>query len=129
MTKYLLIALGGALGSLTRFLVSNLISSYTNSNYPWGTFFINISGSFIIGFLLVIVTSRLSINDYWRLALAVGFTGAYTTFSTFEYEVLSLFEKQKSFLAITYIISSVIIGFLAVWSGSYLAKELIKNIK
>lgn len=129
MTKYLIIALGGAIGSLTRFLVSNLISSYTSSNYPWATFFINISGSFIIGFLLVFIASRLPLNEYWQLALATGFTGAYTTFSTFEYEILSLFEKQKSFLAVVYIISSITIGLLAVWAGSYLARQFIKNIQ
>lgn len=124
MSKYLVIALGGAIGSIVRFLIGNLINSYAKSTYPWGTFFINVSGSFIIGFFLVLITERLPLNDHWRLAVAVGFTGAYTTFSTFEYEILSLFEKGKFLLAIGYITSSITLGLLFVWLGASLARQL-----
>ncbi len=125
MTKYLVIALGGAIGSTTRFLVGNLISSYIKSNYPWGTFFINISGSFIIGFFLVLITERVPMDQHWRLAIIVGFTGAYTTFSTFEYEILYLLEKGKIMDALLYITTSLITGLLAVWAGALLARQVI----
>ncbi|KAF0247884.1 MAG: CrcB protein [bacterium] len=124
MTKYLVIALGGAIGSITRFLIGNLISSYIKSNYPWGTFVINISGSLIIGFFLVLITERIPTDQHWRLAIIVGFTGAYTTFSTFEYEILYLLEKGKIISAILYITTSIITGLLAVWAGALLARQI-----
>ena len=124
MTKYLVIALGGAIGSITRFLIDNLISSYIKSNYPWGTFVINISGSLIIGFFLVLITERIPTDQHWRLAIIVGFTGAYTTFSTFEYEILYLLEKGKIISAILYITTSIITGLLAVWAGALLARQI-----
>jgi len=124
MTKYLVIALGGALGAITRYWIGNFISSYINSGFPWGTFIINITGSFIIGFFLTLIGEQITVSPQWRLAIAVGFVGAYTTFSTFEYEILKLIEGNNISTAFLYIIASLLVGFLAVWGGAVTSRSL-----
>jgi fluoride exporter len=124
MTKYLVIALGGALGAMTRYFIGNLISSYFTSGFPWGTFIINITGSFIIGFFLTLIGEQITLSPQWRLAVAVGFVGAYTTFSTFEYEILKLIEGNNIATAFLYISASLLVGFLAVWSGAITSRNL-----
>jgi len=124
MTKYLVIALGGALGAITRYLIGNLISSYFNSGFPWGTFIINITGSFIIGFFLTLIGEQINVSPQWRLAIAVGFVGAYTTFSTFEYELLKLIEGNNISTSFFYVIASLLVGFLAVWGGAVTSRSL-----
>src|SRR5207249_4999885 len=94
MSKYLLIALGGAIGALARFLLGGMIGGYFTSSFPWGTFMVNITGCFIIGFFLTL-NEQITLDPHWRLAIAVGFVGAYTTFSTFEYETLKLLEQNR----------------------------------
>src|SRR5437660_5743255 len=92
LDKYLVVALGGALGAVARFWLGELIGAKFPTRFPFGTLVINVSGSFIIGFFLTLVTDRLNIHPNWRLGVAVGFVGAYTTFSTFEYETFRLLE-------------------------------------
>ena len=89
-----------------------------------GTFFINISGSFLIGFLMSILTERLMLNPQWRLFLVVGFLGAYTTFSTFQYETGNLVKDGELFVAMLNVVSSVIAGFIALKLGEILAKAI-----
>jgi fluoride exporter len=124
MTKYLAIALGGALGALARYLLGSFVLAHTTAaQFPYGTFIINITGSFIIGIFLTLANALPAINEHWRLAIAVGFVGAYTTFSTFEYETLRLIEEGYLRVALLYVTASFFLGLLAVWSGAALAKK------
>ena len=83
---------------------------------------INITGSFLIGFLMTILTQRLA-NPNWRLLLVVGFLGGYTTFSSFEYETLQAVESGAMWMGLLNVVGSVVFGYLAVWIGSAIAKQ------
>ena len=124
MTKYLVVGLGGALGAITRYWFAALIGARFPTRFPLGTLLINVSGSFIAGFFLAIVTERLNVHPNWRLGVVVGFVGAYTTFSTFEYETFRLVETGSGISGFMNVIVSVILGFLAVWGGIALAREI-----
>ena len=94
MTKYLAVAAGGAVGAMLRYYLTLSGLSRVVQPFPLATFVINITGSFIIGFFLTLATERITISPHIRLAVAVGFVGAYTTFSTFEYETARLLEGK-----------------------------------
>ena len=82
MQKYLLIALGGALGALARYWIGAAVSSRTGTRFPYGTFIINITACIIIGFSLTYLSRRVDLNPAWRYLIPIGFVGAYSTFST-----------------------------------------------
>lgn len=117
MLGALLVALGGGAGSATRYLVGGWIANRFGAAFPYGTFVINVTGSFIIGFFLAFAEERASLGPYWRLFFAVGFVGGYTTFSTFEYESVRLLQDGETLLAAVYLIGSVITGGIAAFSG------------
>lgn len=124
LTKYLAVAAGSALGGMLRyFLGTTAFLARTAAPFPVATFFINITGSFIVGFFLTLATERFQLSAHLRLAIAVGFVGAYTTFSTFEYETLKLAEDRRFGLALLNVLLSVAVGFAAVWSGAMLARR------
>jgi CrcB protein len=123
LTKYLAVAAGSALGGMLRYFLGSTILSRTAAPFPAATFVINVTGSFILGFFLTLATERLHVSAHLRLAVAVGFVGAYTTFSTFEYETLRLAEEHNFNLALLNVILSVVVGFVAVWGGARLARE------
>lgn len=120
--KLLLIALGGAAGSILRFLTSNWISRHFNGAFPMGTFAVNILGCFLAGLLAGCITNWFSNNEQLRLLLIVGFCGGYTTFSAFALENMRLLQSDHPLTAISYIFLSVLIGLAAVWGGLSLAK-------
>jgi CrcB protein len=122
MSKILTIAVSGALGALARYWLGMYIATRWPTIFPLGTFIINITGSFVIGFFLTFATVRYDLNPHWRLFIAVGFLGAYTTFSTFEYETLKLIEEGRLPTALFYGLSSVIVGLIAVWAGAAAAR-------
>ncbi len=121
LTKYLAVAAGGAVGAVARYFLGGTILSRVASPVPTATFVINVTGSFILGFFLTLVTERAHFSPHLRLAVAVGFVGAYTTFSTFEYETLRLAEERGTTLALLNVLLSVVVGFAAVWGGMALA--------
>lgn len=123
-TDYLAVAAGGALGACLRYFLGGTLLARVAAPFPTATFIINVSGSFIIGFFLTLATERLQLSPHLRLAVAVGFVGAYTTFSTFEYETIRLIEARDFTLAVLNIVLSVTIGFAAVWGGIALARRL-----
>jgi CrcB protein len=125
VNKILLVALGGALGALTRYGLGLLINARWFPDFPLATFVINVIGSFVIGFFLTLADARAADQGQWiawKLLIVTGFTGAFTTFSTFEYETMQLTAADKSGLALLYVMSSVILGFLAVWLGIVCAR-------
>jgi len=111
------IALGGALGALSRFWVSDLIYQTYGRSFPWGTLAVNLLGSFLIGFLYILLDNRF--NDYpeLRAILMVGFLGAFTTFSTFSLDSFLLIESGYWFKALINILSNVFACLFAVWLG------------
>ena len=124
MQKILVIALGGALGTLSRYGLGVWISSKWNQGFPLHTFLINVSGAFLLGFLNILFIERLTISPLWRLGIGVGFLGAYTTFSTFGFEVISLLEGGSFFTAGLYTLLSILVGFTGVALGVGLARLL-----
>jgi fluoride exporter len=121
LDRYLMVLLGGAVGSLTRYVVGTAIMNRTGGRFPLGTAFINITGSFLIGFIMTMLTERYRPHPNWRLALVVGFLGGYTTFSSFEWETLGLVRDGSHFLAVVYAGGSVLLGYIAVWLGVAIA--------
>jgi CrcB protein len=123
LTKYLAVAAGSAVGGMLRYYLGSTLLSRTAVPFPTATFVINVTGSFIVGFFLTLATERFQMSAHLRLAVAVGFVGAYTTFSTFEYETLRLAEEHGFALALLNVILSVVVGFAAVWGGAMLARQ------
>jgi len=122
LQKYLLIALGGALGSVARYWVGSTIANRMGSKFPYGTFVINMTACVIIGFSLTFMARREELNPAWRFLVPVGFIGAYSTFSAYEWETLSTVRSGAYLLAAVYAIGSLIFGLAAVWGGSVLAE-------
>jgi len=114
---FLLLGLGGALGSITRFILGNIISKKANTNFPIGTFLINITGAVLLGLVIGIHAEG---NMY--LLMADGFLGAYTTFGAFMFEGVTLFLKSKKISALYYISGTVILGILGYFSGYAIGK-------
>ena len=124
MQKYLLIAFGGALGSMARYWVGTAVANRMGTKFPYGTFVINITACVIIGFSLTVLAKRADLNPAWRFLVPVGFIGAYSTFSTYEWETLSTIRTGAFLLAALYAVSSLILGLAAVWAGSVVAEIL-----
>jgi CrcB protein len=119
--KYVLVSLGGALGSLTRYVAGTMIMARFRGLFPLGTLIINITGSFLIGFLMTLLTERWQPSPYWRLAMVVGFLGGFTTFSSFEYETYRAVRDGGQWLGVLNLAMSVCFGYLAVWTGAIVA--------
>ncbi|AKA70631.1 fluoride efflux transporter CrcB [Clostridium scatologenes] len=103
--EYLLVAIGGAAGSLVRYSLGKVISEKSNMNFPIGTFMINITGAILLG-----IVSSVPVSSNMMILLADGFLGAYTTFSTFMYEGFNLFQEREKINAFIYILGSLILG-------------------
>ena len=124
MEKYLCIAIGGALGSIARYWVGSTVSDRLGTKFPYGTFVINMTACVIIGFAVTYLSRRAELNAAWRYLVPVGFVGAYSTFSTYEWETLSNLRSGALVLAALYAVGSLIVGLVAVWGGSALAELL-----
>lgn len=122
MQKYLLTGVGGFVGAIARLWVDTVITARFGTRFPYGTFVVNMSGCFIIGVALTILNERLNINPAWRYLLPIGFVGAYTTFSSFEYETLAGFQAGGWPIPVLYVTLSVFVGFACVWVGAALGK-------
>ena len=117
MTKYLMVGIGGFLGSILRFWLGGYIGNRMGTRFPYGTFIINCSGSFVIGFVVTLLAERTHWSPNWRYLIPIGFVGGYTTFSTFEYETLRAVQDGSLVIAGLNLLLSVVVGFLAVWMG------------
>jgi fluoride exporter len=124
LQKYLLIAVGGALGSIARFWVGSTIAGRAGIKFPYGTLVVNLTACLIIGFTLTYMGKRADLDSAWRFLIAVGFIGAYSTFSTYEWETLSTLRSGAFVLAALYAGGSLVLGLIAVWGGSVLADAL-----
>jgi CrcB protein len=124
LQKYFLIAAGGALGSVARYWVGSTIAGRMGSKFPYGTLVINLTACVLIGFSLTYLGKRVDLSPAWRFLVPVGFIGAYSTFSTYEWETLSTLRSGAFALAALYAVGSLILGLVGVWGGSWLAELL-----
>jgi|SRR5579872_3351769 len=125
--KLLVVGIGGFIGSNARYLVGEWAQRRWGPGFPYGTFVINISGCFILG-LFATLALRLSWSPQWRLLIAVGFVGAYTTFSTFEYETLQLIVQGSRYrAAAANLLGSILVGFFAAWLGVVVARLIMRG--
>jgi CrcB protein len=123
LMPYLLVGLGGFIGANARFLVARWVGAFVETRFPLGTFLINISGSFLLGVVGTVVAQKVfSDSDSVRLALGVGFLGAYTTYSTFAFETHALLEDGSWLTATMNMTASLFIGLIAVRAGIVAAK-------
>jgi len=123
MMNVLVIGIGGFVGAVARYGIAVWIGQRWGRSFPLGTFVINVSGSFLIGLLMTLMAERFTENPQWRLLLVVGFLGAYTTFSTFEYETGALLKDGEWLFAGLNVVLSVIAGFVALKLGEVMAKS------
>lgn len=120
----LLVAVGGALGAVARFVVGNAVSRAIGSALPYGTFVINVIGCFAMGLLMTIIVDRELLPATWRLLLCVGLLGGFTTFSSFGYEALMLLTEGRLLAALAYVGGSVVLGLMAAGMGVLCARAL-----
>jgi CrcB protein len=122
LAKALWVGVGGFLGANARYWLGGWVAQRYGTEFPWGTLFINTSGSFVLGLFATLATERVGISPSARLVVAIGFIGAYTTFSTFEYETFGLVESRSWLIAMSNVLGSVFLGLLAVWLGARIAR-------
>jgi len=120
----MIIGIGGFIGAISRYGLALWIGQRWGRSFPLGTFVINVSGSFLIGLLMTLMMERFTVNPLWRLLLVVGFLGAYTTFSTFEFETGALLKDGEWAFAMLNVILSVVVGFIALKLGEMIAKAI-----
>jgi fluoride exporter len=117
MTKYLMVAIGGAVGSVLRFWVGTYVSSRIATRFLAGTFVINVTACFLIGFVITVLAEKSSWSPNWRYLIPIGFIGGYSTFSTFEYETFRVLQEGEFLIAGLNVVLSVVVGFVSVWVG------------
>lgn len=119
--KIALIALFGAIGTLSRYAVQVAMQTRTGSSFPYGTLLVNLSGCFLLGLIGQLMLSRAAISPEWRVAIAVGFFGGFTTFSSFGWETAKMMEAGEWARASAYVSASVVAGLLFTVAGIRLA--------
>jgi CrcB protein len=124
MRTIVAIGIAGALGALARYGLDGAVSRRLPSHFPWGTFVVNMSGAFLLGFLMTLMTEQLTTASWVRSALAIGLLGAYTTFSTLSYETYRLLEDGAVGLAAANMLGSAAVGLIAVYIGVVAARAL-----
>lgn len=126
MSVYLAIAFGGSLGAVSRYWVSSRTYLWLGSEFPFGTLMVNVTGSFLMGLLAIILTEKIAAPDELRFALLVGFLGSYTTFSTFALDGLQALNNGLMLKFSMYVLISVTGSLAGVWMGSLAARLLLR---
>jgi CrcB protein len=125
MRTIVAIGIAGAFGALARYGLDGVVSRrLTASSFPWGTFVVNVSGAFVLGLLMTLMTEQLTTAPWLRSALTIGLLGAYTTFSTLSYETYRLLEDDAVGLAAANMLGSMAAGLLAVYLGVVAGRAL-----
>jgi CrcB protein len=122
--KYVMVGIGGGIGSVLRFWVSSYVGERISARFPFGTFAVNITGSFLIGLIVTLLASKADWDPNWRYLIPIGFIGGYTTFSAFEYETLRSMQDGRMLVASMNVVLSVTLGFVAVWLGVIAGRSL-----
>jgi CrcB protein len=124
LDRYAMIAVGGALGALARYQLAAMIQARIPAGFPWGTFVVNVSGCLIMGIAATLLTDRLVVHPNWRFLIPIGFIGAYTTFSTFEYETFRAVSDGAWLIGGLNVLASVVAGYAALWLGVVLSRAI-----
>lgn len=130
MTAFILIAIGGAMGSVGRYYASRMVMHLSGGLFPYGTMFVNVTGAIVIGFLAALASpdSRLFLSPQARLFLMTGICGGYTTFSTFSLETVALMGDGQWLAASANAVGSVLLCLVAVWLGTVAAQLLGRGV-
>lgn len=121
---YLWISIGALLGANLRYFLTRIITRYSDAAFPYGTLIINVTGSLLLGFFLAWTTERVLADPIWRLLVAVGFCGSYTTFSSFAFETMAYFEQGHWVLFATNILANNVLCLVAVLAGAVIARTI-----
>lgn len=121
LDRYVMIAVGGALGAIARYQLAAMIQNRIPVGFPWGTFIVNISGCLVMGVATTLLTDRL-VHPNWRFLIPIGFIGAYTTFSTFELETFRAVTDGAWLVGGLNVVGSVVAGYIALWLGVVLTR-------
>ena len=124
MRAYLWVALGGILGAGSRYALSRYVAKILSPDFPYGTLLINITGSFVLGLFMIWTTERVFADPKWRLIIAIGFCGSYTTFSSYAFETFALFEQGHWGLFAANIIANNLLCLLGVLAGAAIARAV-----
>jgi len=124
MMQWLMIAIGGALGSMARFAAVGYLTPMLNFRFPIGTFIVNILGSLLIGVAYVVLVEKAVLPNEWRLFFITGILGGFTTFSAFSLEMLQMWQEGHVLISIFYPASSVVLGLLFAYVGMQLTQKL-----
>jgi CrcB protein len=119
-----MVGIGGFAGAIARFWLGSYIGEKMGTRFPYGTFVVNISGSFLIGLTITLLAEKTDWSPNWRYLIPIGFIGAYTTFSTFEYETLRGVQDGQLWAPFLNVALSVMVGFVGVWAGVAAGKAL-----
>ena len=123
MTRYFMVMLGAALGGLARYVIGSAVMQRFGGRFPLGTLVVNVTGCFLIGILLPLLTERGQPRPNLRLLLVVGVLGGYTTFSSFAWESFQAVDEGSRWIGFANVALSVILGYLAVWCGALLVRR------
>jgi fluoride exporter len=122
--KFFVVGIGGGVGSILRFWLAAYVAQRMGTRFPYGTFLINVTGSFLIGFVMTVLTEKTHLSANWRYLIPIGFIGGYTTFSTFEYETLRAIQDGQFTVGTLNVVLSVLVGFVMVWMGAMAGKAI-----
>lgn len=125
VVKFLIVMIGSAIGGAARYWLSGAVYKFLPENFPYGTLVVNVTGSFILGFIFFYLNENNLISPEWRLLLTTGFCGGLTTFSTFSYETVTLLNNSDYMSAMINVLSNNILSILAVISAYFLAKMMM----
>ena len=122
MNDFLVVSLGAILGANARYILSRYTAKILGPAFPYGTLFINVSGSLVVGFFMIWATERVLLDPRWRLLIVIGFCGAFTTFSSYAFETMAYFEQGQWLMMIANIFSNNVLCLLAALAGMALAR-------
>ena len=121
---YLWISVGAIVGASARYFVSRFVAKVVTASFPYGTLLINVTGSFILGLFLVWATERALPDPRWRLLIAIGFCGSYTTFSSYAFESFSLFEQGHYLLFASNVLANNVLCLTGVLAGAMISRSI-----
>jgi fluoride exporter len=122
-SAYLMVLVGGGAGSLLRYLVGSAVMNRMGGHFPYGTLIVNVSGCFVVGLAMTVLTEKLHLHPNWRLLLVVGFLGGYTTFSALGWETYSALQNGGRWIGLLNVAATAVCGYLAVWLGAAIARQ------
>lgn len=122
--EFLWVGLGGFLGANARYVFGSIIAHRLGMLFPYSTFFVNLTGAFLIGVILTILTDRAVADPLWRQLIVAGFLGGYTTFSSYTFEAVTLMQDGRWSTALTYVVGSNLLGLLACFAGIWLVRTM-----